>query len=127
MKIGLIFTLFLTFMGAAQAELECTVKTNEYCVILDWVDGPYLGKYSEARVEFYDKRQVLITPTEEVKVYPWMIMHGHAHGSRPVESSFLSEGVLEVSKIFFMQGMKGTWQLKLDIDNKSYILYAVEV
>lgn len=128
MKIQVLITLFFVFlMGNAQADVNCTVKSDSYCIVLDWVEGPNFGTYSSARVEFYDNNDVLVTPNSSVKVYPWMLMHGHAHGSRPVVSSFISEGIFEVSQIFFMKGMKGTWQLKLEVENKEYILFSQDV
>jgi hypothetical protein len=130
----IMITIVLLFSSLTWANEDCIVITNEkLCIELEWIEGPFLGAYSKNIVKFKDLNvsddqiQVYRSPSENVQFFGWMIMHGHQHGTRPLSTQVLEEGIYENSKIFYMGGMMGTWQFKVKIGNEEFVLHALDV
>ncbi len=107
----------------------------DVCAEIKWVNGPNLHvgrhgrghrgyhsmnitKYSTLDILFYKAGDNSYTPLSFpfIKVYPWMIMHGMEHGSRPVVINRLSNGSYRVSKILFTKMNHGFWEMRFKID-----------
>lgn len=104
---------------------ETTLKTDNFTVRLDWLEGPYDRAYSLARLTFSANEPAaeLPSPVELVEVKPWMKIHGHGTGNKKVAIKQISPTVFEVSNIFFI--MAGPWELevtaKLQNDPKAHM------
>jgi hypothetical protein len=129
--IGLMLALFTQTI---MAQDNCQAITNDnLCVQLEWTQGPFLGAYAQNIVKFKDLNvsdddgSIYRSPNEAVRFFGWMIMASHEHGTRPVQTTQLEEGVYQNDKIFYMGGMLGTWQFKLTIGNQTFVLHALDV
>lgn len=129
--IGLLTLLVST---AVFAEAGCIAVTKEkLCIQMEWGEGPYVGAYSKNIVRFKDLKvstddiTVYKSPSESLQFFGWMIMASHEHGTRPVQTKVLEEGVYENTKIFYMGGMMGTWQFKVKVGNDNFVLHALDV
>jgi hypothetical protein len=136
MKIILLtLSLFLSQYAFASTESEsCIAITKEnLCIQLEWTQGPYVGSFSKNIVKFKNlnlstqEKAVYTSPTESVQFFGWMIMQGHSHGTRPVSTKLTSQGIYENSKIFYMQGMKGSWQFKLKLGHEEFVLHTLDI
>lgn len=113
MKIA-IFSALLTLSSFTLACPENQqLKTYNACVNVQWNYGPFLNQYNEALVTLSALDESKPMATNEIKIFPWMIMHHHEHGSRPVVQTKLRENEYKVEKIYFMGGMQGIWQLRV--------------
>lgn len=134
MKFLIISLLSLVTMLANASESKCVVVTkNNLCIELEWGKKVELGTYLDNTVRFKDlsqsddSRSVYVSVSEPVQFYGWMIMAKHAHGTRPVTTKEVSPGVYRNSNIFFMKGMRGTWQFKVKIADQDYVLFSLDV
>lgn len=133
MKHIAIFGLFFIFLSIS-VKADCLITTDEnLCVRLEWIDGPYVGGYSSNIVKFVDlsesTNEVIVykSPTQKVEFFGWMLMHGHGHGTRPVETIEEAQGIYRNNKIFYMGGMSGSWLFKMKIGEKEYVLNSFKV
>lgn len=133
MKMTVVYLLLFILSGHAIAN-DCVVITlDNLCVEVEWTEGPQIGAFSSNVVKFKDlnlssyDQSVYVSPSETITFYGWMIMAHHEHGTRAVTTQETSPGVFENSKIFYMQGMRGTWQFKLKIGNQDFVLHSLDV
>ena len=139
--ILLIILLLLTSITFSQAtesysDNSCPLYFSEMnvCAEIKWVNGPNLhvgshgrghgshhsmnaDKYSTLDIFFYKQGDRTYAPISFpfIKIYPWMIMHGMEHGSRPVVINKLSNGSYRVSKILFTKMNHGFWEMRFKI------------
>ena len=118
---------------------KCSLYFSELnvCAKTKWVNGPHLHvgnhrrghrghhlmsmkKYSTLDILFYEPSDKSYTPLSFpfIKVYPWMIMHGMEHGSRPVIIKKLPNGAYRVSKILFTKMNHGYWEMRFKVDER---------
>ncbi len=107
------------------------------CAKFKWISGPHLNqgshrrghrshhsmnmkKYSTLDILFYKLGDNSFTPLNFpfIKIYPWMIMHGMEHGSRPVLINKLPNGAYRVSKIMFTKMSHGYWEMRFKINEE---------
>ncbi len=121
-----LFLFFITFTFSAMAS-ECLYQTQErLCVSLQWVEGPYLDTYSKNIVTFQSiDTKEFKTPSVPVKFYAWMKMGSHQHGSKPIQTVLIQEGMFENTNIFFMGGMMGTWEFKVKVGEEDVVLFSL--
>lgn len=108
--------LISSFNLFAADRCDLKLEKSNVCANFTWVYGPLLDQYNSVKIEYTENSQV-----SSIKVIPWMVMHGHEHGSRPVVLTKTGDREYLVDKIFFMGGMQGEWYLKvqlLDSQNK---------
>lgn len=134
MRSIIIATLTLLISTSVFADDGCIAVTKEkLCIQLEWNEGPYIGAYSKNTVKFKDLQasteelEVFKSPTESIQFFGWMIMASHGHGTRPLITTIIEEGVYENTKIFYMGGMMGTWQFKARIGSEVFVLHALDV
>ena len=137
MKKLLIATLALLSINTFASDCQIPLETENLCAEITWTDGPFINpkgdkKFSTLEVLYFTKGDETKTPVNasHISAYPWMIMHGMEHGTRPVETKLLESGKYEVSKIF-MRKMMGHWEIRFapgkDFDPKSDYLAKVIV
>ena len=124
-----LIVLFLALLSQPLFAQDCIQQTKDrLCISLIWIEGPHLDQYSKNIVRFEDvDTHRAKTPSAPVKFYGWMKMGHHEHGTRPVKTNLLTDGVYENSQIFFMGGMKGTWQFKVTVGDEDFVLYTKEI
>ncbi|WP_127716080.1 hypothetical protein [Halobacteriovorax sp. HLS] len=132
--IALTALLFSNVVFASSSNENCVAITKEkLCIQIEWTQGPYVGSFSRNIVRFKnlllstEEKEVYNSPKESVQFFGWMLMHGHSHGTRPVSTKLESDGIYENSKIFYMQGMKGSWQFKLKLGSEEFVLHTLDV
>jgi len=109
------------------------ITKDQLCLQIDWTEGPYLSAYSKNIVKFKDMKasteelEVYKSPVDSVQFYGWMVMHAHQHGTRPVTTTLIENGIYENSKIYFMGGMTGTWQFNVKIGSEVFVLHALDI
>ena len=134
MKLFILVLLGLLSFNIFAVSKKCAAITKDnICIELEWSQKVELGTFLENTVRFKDlnlsddTRTVYVSVEKKVEFYGWMIMHHHAHGTRPVETKKVAAGVFHNSKIFFMKGMTGTWQFKVKIGDEDFVLYSLDV
>lgn len=135
MKLTLLITLFVTLtLNINVFANDCVAITQDnLCIELEWTTGPQLGVFSSNVVKFKDLNQssdtqtVYVSPSVAVSFYGWMIMAHHEHGTREVLTREIAPGIFENTKIFYMQGMRGTWQFKVKVGNEDFVLHSLDV
>ncbi|OUR98521.1 hypothetical protein A9Q84_03670 [Halobacteriovorax marinus] len=122
-----IFTLLLLVLTQVSMA-DCQVLLNKVntCVDYKWTSGPYLNSrgqrnFSELEVKFFMKDDASESPIkiDGIKVYPWMIMAGMQHGTRPVQTTALTNGSYLVSEIF-LRKMMGHWEIRFGEDSDDF-------
>lgn len=129
----LIISAVLFFSNLVNS-MECpfSIPSENLCLDIRWIDGPKYDVYSKAIFSFWKKDDLQKTPTalsQEIEIYPWMVMQNMQHGARPVELKKITKGVYEVSKIYFSP-MPGQWEMRVQyvgIDRRSPPLLRVEI
>jgi hypothetical protein len=124
MKAMLGLMLIFSFsLGAS----ECLHQTQErLCVSLEWIEGPFLNAYSKNIVSFQNvDTKELKSPSVPVKFFGWMKMGTHEHGTKPVQTSLIKEGVYQNAQIYFMGGMMGTWEFKVKVGDEEIVLFTM--
>lgn len=111
-KIAIIAMLLLGIQAFACPE-QRKLSAYNACVNIQWNYGPYLNQYNEALITLTPIDESSPLGTSEIKIFPWMIMAQHEHGSRPVTQTKLRDHEYKVEKIYFMGGMQGIWQLRV--------------
>lgn len=103
--------LALFCLIATQA-FACDLTFPQYgvCGTVRWTQGPVLR--TESTLEIVLAPGI---PNLVVKVDAFMPQHGH--GTRPVEMKTREDGVIEVSKLYFV--MAGAWVLRVMITDDS--------
>ena len=136
MKLLLILCslIFTSSIFATDTQNGCIAITkNKLCIQLEWTQGPYVGSFSKNIIRFKDLnlseegKTIYTTPKQSVQFFGWMVMQGHSHGTRPVLTNLLSSGIYENTQIFYMQGMKGSWQFKLKLGQEEFVLHALDL
>lgn len=130
----ILSVLLLILTSSVFADEGCLAITkSKLCIQLEWTQGPYLGTYSENVVKFKDLKVSSETqvkyrsPEESVQFFAWMIMSSHEHGSRPVVTKLLEDGIYENTKIYYIRGMMGVWQFKVKIGQEEFVLHSLNV
>ena len=130
----LLITILSLMSTVSFAKDDCVAVTKEkLCIQFEWTKGPYISAYSQNIVKFKDMTKSTAeetkyrSPSESVQFFGWMVMNSHQHGTRPVKTHIVEDGVYENSKIFYMGGMTGTWQFKVKIGNEEFVLHAFDV
>ncbi|EQC46832.1 hypothetical protein [Bacteriovorax sp. Seq25_V] len=114
----LVFAMFLSLGAFAHCPLE--FKSENLCAILNWKKAPIANVDNSFEVTFWKKgdyNHVPVTPQADVGFIAWMVMdNGHQHGGPAMTWNEISEGKFEVNDAkFFMHGMKGYWQVKIQL------------
>lgn len=121
--------IFSAFLALSSFTLACPekqqLKTYNACVKIQWNYGPFLNQYNEALVTLSELDTTKPMASNEIKIFPWMIMHQHEHGSRPVIQTKLRDNEYKVEKIYFMGGMQGIWQLRIQSLNSGKVIEEV--
>ena len=119
LTITLITFLIMTNVYASKSDCPVELSKHNLCANISWKLGPQYGIYSKAVVTYWKKglkAEGLVDPNPSLEVYPWMIMHGMEHGSRPVVINRLSNGSYRVSKILFTKMNHGFWEMRFKIN-----------
>lgn len=118
MKNLLITTLAFLSINSFASDCPISLDTEKLCAEITWTEGPFINprgekKFSTLEVKFFAIGDELKTPVNanHISVYPWMVMHGMEHGTRPVETKLLPSGNYQISKIF-MRKMMGHWEIR---------------
>lgn len=126
---SLLLSLFVLFSISKAIACEISVAELNACAKLEWIDGPFVGQYSKAKLTFTTEQSTIETPEfldlepqYQLKTYVWMIMMHHEHGGRPVVLTKLDKGQYLVDKVFFMGNMRGQWQLRFQILQEGQVL-----
>ena len=90
------------------------------CVDLIWEKLPTEDDRGVFRLQFYrmDDPGVLIEPALAPSVQLWMPSMGH--GSAPVQIQKISDGVYQVSEVYFV--MSGDWDIRVQQKNGKNVL-----
>lgn len=100
--------------GIVQASEVVASKNSKYCIKLEWIKGPVVDDYSEAKITFTTPALGEPKTVEAVKVTPWMKLHGHGTGDVQPELKPLGgkTNVFGVTNIYFI--MSGPWELNIE-------------
>lgn len=133
-KFALFFALSLLAPFASFADDTCIAVTqDQLCIQLEWTEGPYLGAYSKNIVKFKDLKassgdgEVFKAPKGAIQFYGWMVMNSHEHGTRPLATKILSDGVYENSKVYYMGGMMGSWEFRAKVGEDVFVLHVLDI
>lgn len=125
MKKLLLSVLLLT-SHASMANCDVLLKKVNTCVDYSWTEGPHLNgrgqrNFSTLEVKFFMNGDSTEAPIkiDGVKVFPWMIMPGMQHGTRPVVTTELANGSYEVSEIL-LRKMMGHWEIRFGEDSDDF-------
>lgn len=121
MKIALLSALLALSSYTLACPEKLRLKNHNACVNVHWNYGPFLNQYNEALVTLSALDETKPMATNEIKIFPWMIMQHHEHGSRPVIQTKLRDNEYKVEKIYFMGGMQGIWQLRIQNTNSGKV------
>lgn len=105
----LLTALFVCLSTQAFA-CDLFFPTAQVCGMINWTRGPVLRTESSIDMLF-----VPHVAASTVKVEAWMPEHNH--GTRPVTISWNSDGMITVSKLYFV--MPGEWVLRVSIPVES--------
>jgi len=124
-KISILLLLLLSQI--ALADCQVLLEKVNTCVDYKWTDGPHLNgrgqrNFSTLEVKFFMNEDSSEAPIkiDGIKVYPWMIMHGMQHGTRPVVTTELANGSYQVSKILLSKMMNGYWEIRFGEDSDDF-------
>jgi len=128
----LFLALFLTFSIAHASECEIPLNETEFCINIEWQEGPHLNQSAPRRphmkhameqgksillVTFYLKDDSSKAPLEidGVKIYPWMTMGHHGHISKH-NVELLEGNVYKVSEMYFQEMMgSSNWAIRFGV------------
>ncbi len=121
-KTMLLIATLLSFNSFAHCPIAFTEA--DLCADISWIDGPNLGTTSHFEIVFWEKgdhSHTYITPSYDLKMYTWMVMdNGMNHGGPAITFNQVDDGVYEVMDArFFMHGMKGHWEVRIELGNQS--------
>lgn len=125
MKTLLALFLFTISIFSLACPESAQLKNYNACVKIQWNYGPYINQYNEILVTLDAIDPTRPIQNDEIKIFPWMIMNHHEHGSRPVIQTKLRENEYKVEKIYFMGGMQGTWQIRVQHLNAGKLIEEV--
>lgn len=111
----LVFGLLGLSAQAGEEDCPVEVKGLGLCAELIWTEGPHWGKFSNAELRYWDKkkgREALQEPSENLVVYPWMIMEMGEHGGRSPVVKKLGPGHLSLERFQFAK-MPGHWEVRI--------------
>ncbi len=113
-----IVAMFISASIFAHCPLE--FKSENLCAVLNWKRAPMANVNNSFDVTFWvkgDKNHVPVSPNADVGFISWMVMdNGNAHGGPTMNWREIEEGRFEVNDAkFFMHGMKGYWQVKVQL------------
>ncbi|GAB4017595.1 MAG: hypothetical protein Fur0010_18320 [Bdellovibrio sp.] len=125
----LLLSIWVLFSISTALACDLPVAELNACAKLDWVEGPFVGQYSKAKLSFTTEQSTVespdyleLEPQYVLRTYVWMIMMHHEHGGRPVVLTKLDKGQYLVDKVFFMGNMQGQWQLRFQILQNGQVL-----
>ena len=123
-----IITL-LTLLVSVSAYSHCPIKfeSENLCANLEWTSGPVLNSLSAFEVVFWksgDHSHTPVTPKSDVEFMSWMVMDsGMEHGGPAMNWDEVETGIFQVNDArFFMHGMKGYWQVKVQLTKYSELV-----
>lgn len=85
---------------------------HNVCGRITFVQNPVVNQDSPFQIIFSDESLNPVDPTP-VFVDLWMNMGGHGHGSAPVKTTKLQEGVYRIDNVYFVMG--GMWEIRATI------------
>lgn len=102
-------------------------ESENLCADLEWTRGPVLNQTSGFEVTFWengDPSHTPVSPGFEVEFMTWMVMdNGHSHGGPAINWDEVEPGVFIVNDArFFMHGMKGYWQVKIQLTENAELV-----
>ena len=129
-KMKAIFLILLSLFNFSIKASDCPLdfsSVSALCAELSWLDGPHDGAKSHFEITFFKKGDLSktpVSPIHKVRIYSYMIMDsGHHHEGPKMTASEVTPGVIEVRDArFFMQGMKGFWEIRIAFSNASQVL-----
>ncbi len=124
MKYLIVLCIFISNLTIAN---DCNLLLeNKICVNLNWLEGPHVDAFSTVEITLSDASSGEFLNLDQLKIYPWMVMDGHEHGSMEVLVERISKGKFVVDEIYFFSGMDGIWQLKMDIKNNNFVIFELD-
>jgi hypothetical protein len=125
-----VFMSFLFLFSYSLKANDCPLdfsNVSNLCAELEWIDGPHDGEKSHFEVSFYKKgdlSKTAVSPIHKVRIYSYMMMDsGHHHEGPKMTAKEIAPGVMEVRDArFFMQGMKGFWEVRIALSNSIQVL-----
>lgn len=102
--------------GTAPAEkpqgCDLWFTQHNICGRITFVQNPAVNQDSPFQIIFSDAS---LNPVDPAPVFVdlWMNMGGHGHGSAPVKTTRLQEGVYRIDNVYFVMG--GTWEIRTTI------------
>lgn len=126
---NVLFSLFVLCSISSAFACDISVAELNACAKIEWIEGPFVGQYSKAKLSFTTEQSTVespdyleLEPQYVLKTYVWMIMMHHEHGGRPVILTKLDKGQYLVDKVFFMGNMRGQWQLRFQVLQNGQVL-----
>lgn len=118
MKIILLISTFLISTSIfADNRCDFSFPNNKVCAELNWVYGPFYDQENSFRVSLTNSTQFT-----SIKVIPWMVMHGHEHGSGPVKMKAIGQNEFQIDNAHFIGGMMGDWFIRLQLLNGTQVV-----
>ena len=118
MKIILLISTFLISKSIfADNRCDFSFPNNKVCAELNWVYGPFYDQENSFRVSLTNS-----THFTAIKVIPWMVMHGHEHGSGPVKMKAIGQNEFQIDNAHFIGGMMGDWFIRLQLLNGTQVV-----
>lgn len=115
-KIMLIGALLFSSLATAQTldtpTCDLSFTSHGLCGQIQFLQKPVIGKDSPFQILFTDSNANPVDPSP-VFVDLWMNMGHHGHGSAPVTTHKVQEGVYRSDNVYFV--MEGTWQIRVTI------------
>lgn len=120
MRKCLIGLLSLVISVSVSAHCPIEFKSENLCASLEWKNPPKINVNNSFKLMFWengDQNHVPTEPKADLNLKTWMVMaNGHSHGGAAMTWSEIEEGVYEVNDAkFFMHGMKGHWEIKVQL------------
>lgn len=128
MIISIITCIFIMSSAYSNEETCELILENNYCLNIEWTEGPHIDGYSENSVTVRSLDTGSFEDlSEDLEFFTWMIMDGHEHGGAEVVTSRMAPGVIRNSEVYFFSGMDGIWQFKLRYNGNEYTLHELEI
>jgi hypothetical protein len=110
--ILLLTSLIFSTTTFADSRCDFTFPNSKVCAELNWLYGPYFDQENSFRISLTNSTQY-----NAIKVIPWMVMHGHEHGSGPVKMKTIGQNEFQIDNAHFLGGMMGDWFIRLQLLN----------
>lgn len=115
--ILLLTSLIFSTTTFADSRCDFTFPNSKVCAELNWVYGPYFDQENSFRISLTNSTQY-----NAIKVIPWMVMHGHEHGSGPVKMKTIGQNEFQIDNAHFLGGMSGDWFIRLQLLNGTQVV-----